>query len=470
MAKDTISNFIYISDKVLLIPTDESDLISHDIPFRNAHTGSIKLTITAKSPIFIRNHYVNGDDFYLLEKEDDNNQKITTKISKEFCHHNKLPYIPASSIKGMIRNTLEIFSYGKIQGKTKEEYVTSKLTDKTALHRDSQLDLSETIFGTTQLKGRVFFSHFKSINYTSQMRMKTTKEILMTPEAKKDKFGWKNYPILDRVIGSKKGNNENVISEFNPIKEGIKFEGYLRFHNLRDFELGALLSAISFHNTSVCHHNIGLAKSLGYGKININFDYEYTSEMLQSFEEKMNVELFEGEIQWNKSEYIKEIVKKHSNDRGQIRSLSNEKKVMDSYNLLLGKRKQLAEDEWQKIESSNKKSDFFQFAQKFPTHEQKAHDKINALTQQEEHQQMADEEWKKTVSSNDKTVFEKYSSLYPEFYIQEIQERLTTIIEQENQLAKEKLKQEEAKQKAVSSRGKVNTTLSKKILKRKKLK
>jgi hypothetical protein len=289
----------------------------------------------------------------------------------------------------------------------------------------------------------------------------------MTPEAKKDKFGWKNYPILDRVIGSKKGNNENVTSEFNPIKEGIKFEGYLRFHNLRDFELGALLSAISFHNTSVCHHNIGLAKSLGYGKININFDYEYTSEMLQSFEEKMNVELFEGEIQWNKSEYIKEIVKKHSNDRGQIRSLSNEKKVMDSYNLLLGKRKQLAEDEWQKIESSNKKSDFFQFAQKFPTHEQKAHDKINALTQQEEHQQMADEEWKKTVSSNDKTVFEKYSSLYPEFYIQEIQERLTTIIEQENQLAKEKLKQEEAKQKAVSSRGKVNTTLSKKILKRK---
>ena len=85
--------------------------ISHDIPFEDGESGEIDITITAKTPIFIRNHYQEGDEFY---KNND------MKISKEFCHIKTLDgakqfYIPGSSLKGTIRNVLEIMSFGKIR-------------------------------------------------------------------------------------------------------------------------------------------------------------------------------------------------------------------------------------------------------------------------------------------------------------------------------------------------------------------
>src|SRR5690606_25824763 len=79
-----------------------ADDVSHDIPFEDGESGEIDITITAKSPIFIRNH-----------------SKDKEKPTDEFCHHinqngAKEFYIPSSSIKGMVRNVLEILSFSKI--------------------------------------------------------------------------------------------------------------------------------------------------------------------------------------------------------------------------------------------------------------------------------------------------------------------------------------------------------------------
>jgi len=152
--KNEISNFIKKSEKVYILSKEDS-LISHDIPFEDNYSDSIKIKIEAKSPIFIRNHYQEGDDNYEVEKD---GEKI--KISKEFCHYNKIPYIPASSIKGMIRNSVEIISYGRLKGKTLDEYLEDRIKDSSSLHKSDSIDLSDAIFGTTELKGRVQFSHF----------------------------------------------------------------------------------------------------------------------------------------------------------------------------------------------------------------------------------------------------------------------------------------------------------------------
>jgi len=325
--KDEVSNFINYSEKVFILSDDDRN-ISHDVPFKNQYSGVIKIDITAKNNIFIRNHYADGDRFYIHPNDD---KQI--KISHEFCHiknrdNTKQYYIPATSIKGMIRNTLEILSYGKLKGKTLDSYLNDKIPDDSnSLHKSDNLDLSEAIFGTTELKGRVNFSHFKAIGEAKEFKLQ--KEILMTPEAKRKKFGWKNYPILNSEIKSKKGNNEDIVSEFIPLQRATKFEGKLRFHNLRDFEIGAIISALSFHNTKECYHNIGLAKSLGYGKISIKFDYEHTNTVLQAFEEKINIELFEGKMLWHKSEYIEELLKKHSLNKSEFKALSDEDKLND---------------------------------------------------------------------------------------------------------------------------------------------
>lgn len=303
---DEISNFIDKSDKVFLF-SDEDSNISLDIPFANSCSGSIVVDIKAKSPIFIRNHYVQGDDSYTVEKDG-----VLQTISTNFCHHKNNRYIPATSVKGMVRNTLEIMSYAKLGGKTLDAYLTAKVSEDNP-HRSEVLDLSEAIFGTTELKGRVQFSHFKEIGNSNEMTLQ--EEILGTPEAKKKKFGWKNYPILQKTEAGKGGKNDKVKSKFRPLKSGAKFQGVLRFHNLRDFELGALLSALTFHNTPDAYHNIGLGKALGYGAIKIEFHYDNQVKYLQAFEEKMNAEIFDGKILWHLSTYIKELIHKHSDSK-----------------------------------------------------------------------------------------------------------------------------------------------------------
>lgn len=301
-------------EKVFLLSKREQN-ISHDIPFEENYSGAISIEITAKSPIFIRNHYVVDDEPFSYRGVEG------SLISKKFCHFQGIPYIPSSSIKGMIRNCLEIISYGKLRGKTSDDYLKEK-TEQSSLHRSEEMDLSEAIFGTTELKGRVQFSHFK-VEGDFQEEEKGKREVLMTPEAKKKKFGWKKYPILNSIIESKKGNNDDIVSEFIPLKSNTKFRGKLRFHNLRDFELGAIISALSFHNTKECYHNIGLAKSLGYGKIDIQFSFDKTLEVLKAFEEKLNLSLFEGKVVWHRSFYIKELLTKHSHLKHEFEALSD---------------------------------------------------------------------------------------------------------------------------------------------------
>jgi len=63
--------------------------------------------------------------------------------------------------------------------------------------------------------------------------------------------------------------NEDVITSFKPLKPNQKFTCKINVHNMRPIEIGALLSALTLHQTPNVFHNIGLAKGFGYGKIKI---------------------------------------------------------------------------------------------------------------------------------------------------------------------------------------------------------
>jgi CRISPR/Cas system CSM-associated protein Csm3 (group 7 of RAMP superfamily) len=273
--KKEISNFIGLCGNVYLL-SDEERKVSHDIPFKDSYSGTIDITLTTLTPLFIRNHFVPGDNFYNKDNE---------KLSTEFCHYKGKPYIPSTSIKGTIKSVLEIFSYGKLVGKIDEKYNKRIIDNIYKEHHSKNLDLSEVIFGTTELKGRVFFSHFKADdNYLKPE--KEIETILMTPEAKKDKIGWKRYVKQNNANPETKKKNENIITKFIPISNAT-FRGKMRYHNLRDFELGALLSALSFHNTEESFHLMGMGKSQGYGKVKISFKCDKSEYLMKSFESKM---------------------------------------------------------------------------------------------------------------------------------------------------------------------------------------
>jgi len=179
-------------------------------------------------------------------------------------------------------------------------------------HNDSRRDLAETMFGyigkEEALKGRVQFSHFKASSHAQSLAPRT--EILGTPRAsyypmyvkqQEGKLfttfmdggfnisGWKRYPIhKNGVQKTTDTGNENVGTTFSPLKEGVVFQGKVRYHNLKKAELGALLSALTFHNTKGCFHNIGMAKSLGYGKVELKIDGIALEEYLKAFEVEVN--------------------------------------------------------------------------------------------------------------------------------------------------------------------------------------
>jgi len=200
----------------------------------------------------------------------------------------------------------------------------------------ARLDLSETIFGFSKkineeqksLKGRVVFSHgFSKENKRIEL-LETRNILLGSPKAsyypiyliqngKEYKTlmdeesvlaGWKRYPIHKNFShkGEVKSKQTNTIT---PIKENSIFKCKIKVHNLKPIEIGALLSALTFHNTKNCFHSIGMGKSCGYGKVEIevsnlkNFKYS-NIDYMKFFEASLNGDLFDKKIFWHKSEQI----------------------------------------------------------------------------------------------------------------------------------------------------------------------
>jgi len=202
-------------------------------------------------------------------------------------------------------------------------------------------DLAHTIFGFTfkknSLKGRVFFGHAFADFDTVKINDKPEEEILSSPKASyfpfyleqfkkegKDYYsyddvsailkGFKRYPVREKAVtgnyDAKQIQNKNTWSYFKPIQAEAKFHGKIRFHNLMKVEIGALLSALSFHdNADICFHSLGSAKPYGYGRVSVraklrtkekNWSIE---ECLQEFEGLMDSEISD----WINSDQITEL-------------------------------------------------------------------------------------------------------------------------------------------------------------------
>ena len=129
--------------------------------------------------------------------------------------------------------------------------------------------------------------------------------------------GWKRYPLRfgkPKYITAEEGTDS--ATRFIPLGRyiGNKFEeftfsGKLRFHNLKKVELGALISALTFHlNNDKFYHNIGMAKSLGFGKIKIDVDVKKYKDSVVAYELAMT-KWAEEKLQkkWIETDQIKEL-------------------------------------------------------------------------------------------------------------------------------------------------------------------
>ena len=337
------------------------------------------------------------------------------------------------------------------------------------IHFEDNLDLTQTIFGyinkskNEALKGRVSFSHFKAVSNIKELPIRS--EILGTPRASyypnyvrqnsSDDYstfmdsdfsisGRKRYPIHKNGIKKTTDTgNSNVATKFKPLSDGVLFKGKLRFHNLKKVEVGAILSALTFHNTKNCFYNIGLAKSLGYGKISLTINnFPNIDEYLKEFELSISSQIED----WANSEEIKELL-----------TMSTEQNNTKNSNLEYMKLEDFAKNktstQYLKAYSQldNIKAIFVdsklcdEDAEHVKNIFEKEREILESLKEQEKKKEQQKRDWENAKISNTIEIFNNFISKYPEC-LTEI-EQAKKLMEQIKQ-NQEKLKQEELQKEA----------------------
>ncbi len=231
---------------------------------------------------------------------------------------------------------------------------------------DNGLDLATAMFGYTTkkenekkaLKGRVFFGHSFATIEPKELELK--KLVLSSPKAsfypyyltqknidKRNKVwkyttyddknasvrGFKRYPIRKSLKQDGEYDNNSIKTSFIPLDcinqkdEKLEFKSKIRFFNLKKVEVGALLSALTFHLQENCYHNLGMAKPFGYGKVKIEVsklksidnrgvekiitNKDELQQYLICFEELMN----SAKENWINSSSLKELFAMAFNDK-----------------------------------------------------------------------------------------------------------------------------------------------------------
>lgn len=242
-------------------------------------------------------------EFVFANNEDVINGEKAYNVSKETFDHYKFIYQDSDEwqrIKADIETKQGVPVFFRVEGKKikdfgmaflyKLPYEKSPFEVLPEAHKSETPDLAQCIFGYTSknksLKGRVQFGHAfsndaqpdedvtlilnspKASYYPIYIRQDGRNGIVTRYETYNDGklSGWKRYHISKKTW-EKAMNSEKLDTVIHPVKKGSTFNGRISFHNLRPVELGALLSALTFHGTSGCYHSIGQGKPYGFGKV-----------------------------------------------------------------------------------------------------------------------------------------------------------------------------------------------------------
>lgn len=156
----------------------------------------------------------------------------------------------------------------------------------------NEFDLTECIFGKeSAFATRVFFEDAKLGENKGDVFAKDVRSaVLMEPKptsfnmylenkvgAKLSQIkhyndevnirGYKMYHHKTKISDNLGNGNDNVTSKIHEINSNVVFNGKIRFTNLKDYELGALMFVLNLPKN--CFHKLGGAKPLGFGSVEI---------------------------------------------------------------------------------------------------------------------------------------------------------------------------------------------------------
>lgn len=273
--------------------------------------------------------------------------------------------------------------------------VSDLVTNGCSNQNGAKMDLPDILFGcihkTKSLKSRVTISHAFCKKQISDEQLLCRFGILGQPkssyypyylnqDARNGKYvtygtrgatiaGRKRYRISDgslRELPHNEKENKNVQTEFNAIPAKQTFCGRIVVHNVRKVEIGALLSAILMNETKGCYHNLGLAKSFGYGKFSCSVKLNGLKYCIEEYLRAFETEMYSAGFNMSAQESLNKLVSiasEHTSDAMAMMSLDEyeESKKNNNFSVLNEKTSQLHtfldEDSIQRYEKEKKEAE-----------------------------------------------------------------------------------------------------------------
>lgn len=284
--------FVPLSDKVFF--PDWADLVSHDVPFKDGWCGEVEIEINTVTPLVVgaeRNRLSNGGGDV-----------------RPFCLPGGPYAIPGSSLQGMIRNVLEIATFGRIgpfmdkrelRMPNNKKSDTCRFLEKRLAHVCSELDLPALLFGEVAgnaggLRRRVAFDSavfdesVKPVQENGRRILAEPKQTYWPCYLRKDSgqyqlSGWKQFPATkgraSPHIPQALLNKPKIQTQLWTLPAEKIARAALRFHNLRSCEFGAVLWALTWGgeswrrddgSTRPLRHRLGMGKAFGLGHVEIS--------------------------------------------------------------------------------------------------------------------------------------------------------------------------------------------------------
>lgn len=137
-------NFVPLPDVVVKAVESAEELPGHDRYVNGRYTGHFEVTLTTKTPLYIRGmltetEFIRQESKQYLDGEPipDDSRKVDfrrlPKNKPDFFAIQENPLLPGSSLRGMLRNLIEIITYSKMQWVTDKPIIYRAVGDPTAV-------------------------------------------------------------------------------------------------------------------------------------------------------------------------------------------------------------------------------------------------------------------------------------------------------------------------------------------------
>lgn len=242
----SVYNFVPAPNEEEVFYPTWADQVSHDIPFADGESGEIEVTIKAETPVYIRNGHSKEDkEIYEKWKERKHEKGFVLNESEDaalnrylsFSNFDKKYFIPATSIKGMLRNVMEILSFGKLNPKLVDDnrFAYRDLT-RGSLYMENYSKFIKNIKAGWLVKNskdewEIEECNFKHIHHdeidkiNSSVQFKTTFSKNQDDKSASFKYHlWNSYPLI-----SKFNNGPTDFNRYTVVFDNSGYEGTLVF-------------------------------------------------------------------------------------------------------------------------------------------------------------------------------------------------------------------------------------------------